>query len=159
MGQHQGTELLVSCVFWYHSSTESCLRPRERCDNSTMGKNWNSEFVRCGEHKGIQGHSPHNRLLRHLKMKSIGAHRSCHLMVRATDHTRHIWNKENVMAAGGSYSSITSRVQKRREESGGRQCIAEGRTWGVMWKHLFGNTDNSKEEFEEARGGGQLSII
>lgn len=39
VGQDQCAEILVNCVFWYYNSTESCLRPRERCDNSTVGKN------------------------------------------------------------------------------------------------------------------------
>lgn len=92
-----GPEILVSCVFWYYNSTESCLRPRERCDNDTMGKNWKSEFMRWGEHKAAQGHNPQNRLMGHLKMKSIGTHWTCPPMARATDLTCCIWNRENVM--------------------------------------------------------------
>lgn len=36
--QGRGAEVSVSCIFWWYSAMESCLRCRERCGNCTMGE-------------------------------------------------------------------------------------------------------------------------
>lgn len=55
------------------------------------------------------------------------------------------------MDLGVSTAASLQGSRREREENGGRQCVAEGRTWEGMC-NLF--EDNCKKEFEEARKGG-----